>query len=306
VRIDVVVPSAEAGDMLVAALGSLEAQTAPHTTYVVANGAPAERAAAVAERFPDVVVLPLAENDGFGRAVNRGVAAGDGEAVVLLNDDMEVRPDFLERLVAPLEADASVGMVAGLMLVPGSEDLVDAFGIELDPALSAYNRLRHAPLGTPPGRLAVPSGGAVAYRRAAWEQAGGFDPRFEAYGEDVDLGLRLRLAGWGAAEAPDAVGTHLGGGVLGRYAPRQRWLAGFARAFLLRRYGVLRSRVAPRALVLEAFVVGWGLVRHRTLMPVRGRVAGWRAARGERLPVPAGVVDDRITAREALRRLRAG
>ena len=47
-----------------------------------------------------------------------------------------------------------------------------------------------------------------------------------------------------------------------------------------------------------------GLVRGRTLAHVHGRVAGWRAARGERLPLPEGVVDPEIGVREALRRLR--
>src|SRR3954454_5528034 len=122
--------------MLARCLPTLAAQTVEHTTYVVANGSPAENVDALSARFPDVRVVALEVNIGFGRAVNRGVAEGDGDTVVLLNDDMEVDPDFLERLVAPLD-DPQVGMVAGLMLVPGRER-VDSFGIALDRALSAY------------------------------------------------------------------------------------------------------------------------------------------------------------------------
>jgi N-acetylglucosaminyl-diphospho-decaprenol L-rhamnosyltransferase len=181
--------------------------------------------------------------------------------------------------------------------------MVDGFGIEVDTTLNAYNRLRHRPPTEAPGRLLGPSGGAAAYRREGWEAAGGFDEAFFAYGEDVDLALRLRLAGWEAAAAPDARGVHLGGATAGVDSPFQRHHGGFARGFILRRYGVLRSRAALRALITEALVVGWGLLRHRTTVPLRGRIAGWRAAGSRRLTVPSGAVDESITFRETVRRL---
>ena len=139
---------------------------------------------------------------------------------------------------------------------------------------------------------------------AAFVRAGGFDPSLFAYGEDVDLGLRLRAAGWGVAAAPGARGLHLGGASFGVDSPRQRRLAGFARGFLLRRYGVLRGRAAARALLVEALVVGWGLVRFRTAVPLTARVAGWRAAGRRRERVDPGAIDRSITTAEAVRRLR--
>ena len=193
-------------------------------------------------------------------------------------------------------------MVAGLTLIP--DGLVDGFGIELDRALAAYNRGRRGPVGARLGRLAMPSGGAAAYRRAAFEAAGGFDDAFFAYGEDVDLGLRLRAAGWavarGAARPRRALGRCFGR----RRLPLQRRLAGFARGFLLRRYGVLRSRGAPRALAIEAAVIAWGL-RATARSCRRARIRGL-ACRANRRPPPdpAGVIDEAIGAREAFRRLR--
>jgi N-acetylglucosaminyl-diphospho-decaprenol L-rhamnosyltransferase len=240
---------------------------------------------------------------GFGRAVNAGARAGEGEAIVLVNNDVLVEPGFVEEIVAPLSAPA-VGMVAGLTTIPDT-GLVDGFGIELDRGLAAYNRGRHAPVGAPAGRLAMPSGGAAAYRRSAWEAAGGFDEALFAYGEDVDLGLRLRALGWEAAEAPAARGVHLGGASAGVDSPFQRDLAGFARGFLLRRYGILRSAAAPRALLIDALVIGWGLVRYRTLVPLRSRVHGWHAAgRDGRRTLPPGAVDPAIGTLESIRRLR--
>jgi N-acetylglucosaminyl-diphospho-decaprenol L-rhamnosyltransferase len=259
---------------------------------------------AIRAQFPEATVLTPEENLGFGRATNRLAELGRGEAIVLVNDDVDTEPRFLEELVAPL-GDPAVGMVAGLTLQPGEGDRVDGFGIEVDPILLGYNRLRHRrPDGTP-GALLGPSGGAAAYRRTAWEQVAGFDDRFFAYGEDEDLALRMRLAGWQAAAAANARGVHLGGATTGRDSPFQRRHAGFARGFLLRRYGILRSRHAMRAVLIESLTVLYGLLSARTLLPLKGRISGWRAAGWTpRLEVPADAVDPAITLRESLRRLR--
>ena len=299
---DVVVVSFNGGEHLLTCLAHLRAAARPGMRVIVADNASTDGSAAtVRERFAEVTVVELPGNVGFGRAVDAGAAAGAGEAIVLVNADMFVEPGFVEAIVAPL-ADPGVGMVAGLSLVPGGE-LVDGFGIEIDAGLSAYNRLRLRPVGSAPGVLLGPSGGAAAYRRTAFEAAGGFDDAFFAYGEDVDLALRLRALGWRAAAAPNARGVHLGGASFGVGSPLQRQLGGFARGFLLRRYGVLRSRAVLRALVIEALVVGWGLVRFRTLVPLTARVAGWRAAGSRRVSVPPEAVDRSITLREAIRRL---
>jgi N-acetylglucosaminyl-diphospho-decaprenol L-rhamnosyltransferase len=299
---DVVVVSYNGGEHLITCLEHLRGAARPGVRVIVADNASTDGSAtAVRARFADVTVLELPENAGFGRAVNAGAAAGDGEAIVLVNADMFVEPGFVEAILAPF-SDPAVGMVAGLSLVPGGE-LVDGFGIEVDAGLSAYNRLRLRPVGSAPGVLLGPSGGAAAYRRSAFEAAEGFDDAFFAYGEDVDLALRLRALGWRAAAAPGARGVHLGGASFGVGSPLQRRLGGFARGFLLRRYGVLRSRAVVRALVIETLVVGWGLVRFRTAGPLTARVAGWRAAGGSRLPVPPEAVDRSITLREAVRRL---
>jgi GT2 family glycosyltransferase len=289
--------------MLARCLDHLSRQTHDSLEVIVVDNASGDGTAEmVRERFPDVRLIELGENVGFGRAVNAGVRASHGEVVVLVNNDVEAEPGFVSAIAEPF-ADERVGMVAGMTLIPGS-GLVDGFGIELDETLAAYNRLRGRAPGERAGVLAAPSGGAAAYRRSAFDQAGGFDDRLFAYGEDLDLGLRMRAAGWRVAEAPDARGIHLGGASVGVGSPWQRELAGFARGYLLRRYGVLRGRAAMRALIFEALVVGWGLVRYRTATPLRARLKGWRAGAGERRVVPPEAIDRTIGWREAFRRLR--
>lgn len=298
---DVVVVSWRAREMTLRCLEHLAVQTVPCRVIVVDNASGDGTPEAVRAAFPDVTVLELPENRGFGAAVNAGAALGDGDAVVLVNNDAFCEPGFVAALCAPLD-DPAVGMVAGMSLMPDGEH-VDGFGIEVDPTLNAYNRLRHRRPDEEPGVLAGPSGGVAAYRRSAFDAAGGFDRRLFAYAEDLDLALRLRAAGWRAAVAPDARAVHLGGASFGVDSPLQRWHAGFGRGFVLRRFGVLRSVAAPRALLFEALVCGWGAVRLRTLVPVRARIAGWRAAGRGFVRVPPEAVDARITLREAVRRL---
>jgi GT2 family glycosyltransferase len=304
VTADVVVVTWRSGGRVLRCLERLAEQQPSERTIVVDNASGDDTVDGVRARFPSVAVLELPANRGFGAAVNAGAAVGGSEALVLVNDDVEVDAGFLEAILQPLRDDPGCGMVAAMTLVPG-RDGVDGFGIELDVTLSAYNRLRHGSPTDRRGRLAMPSGGLAAYRRAAFDQVGGFDERLFAYGEDVDLGLRLRLAGWSAAEAGDARGIHEGGASVGSGSARQRELSGFARGFLLRRYGILRSRALPRALLFETLVVVWGLARHQTMTPLGARRRGWRAAAGVPLPVPPETIERTIGAREAFRRLRS-
>lgn len=303
--IDVLVATMGPPAMVASCLEHLARQTVPHRVYVADNSGDRDGLSTMLrERFPDAQVVTNQKNLGFGAAVMRLAAMGDGDVIVLANDDMDVEPTFLEELVAPLR-DPRVGMVAGMTLQPGDAVIVDGFGIEVDPTLQSYNRLRHRLPDDTPGVLLGPSGGAAAYRRSAWEEVGGLDPALFLYSEDLDLALRLRAAGHRPAAAPNARGVHLGGATAGRDSPVTVRNAGFGRAFILRRYGVLRTRHAARALLVETLTVAYGMVKYRSLMPLIARADGWRAAgRLPRYPYPVDGVDASISLRHELRRLR--
>ena len=132
------------GPRVLDCLERLAAQDVPHRAWVVDNASGDGTVAGVRSRCPDADVLELERNVGFGAAVNRGAAEGNADAIVLVNDDVELEDGALAALLEPL-ADDEVGMVAGLTTIPGTE-LVDGFGIEVDATLAAYNRLRRRPL----------------------------------------------------------------------------------------------------------------------------------------------------------------
>ena len=148
-------------------------------------------------------------------------AAGSGEIVVLLNNDVDCRPDFLERLVAPLAQVPVSAAVAALMLQPGGARST-ASGSPRTRRSRGSPGFRGCPserAGAPQPVLAGPAGTAAAYRRRRGTRSGGSTRAIFAYMEDFDLGLRLRGAGWKAACAPDAVGVHLGSATHGHRSP---------------------------------------------------------------------------------------
>lgn len=306
--VDVAVVAYNRYDLTESCLRHLSAQTREHRLTVCDNGSTDGADQRVAADWPHATHVRLETNRGFAEACNAAVAAGEADVVVLLNNDVDCRPDFLERLVAPLEADPAVGSVAALCIRPGGER-IDSIGLTMDRTLAPFPRLQGRPVAeaaSPAPVLVGPAGTAAAYRRAAWEQVGGLDERIFAYGEDFDLAVRLRAAGWQAAAAPDAAGIHVGSATHGHRSERQRFHGGFGRAYLIRRYGLLRGRAAVRTAATEALVVAGDAVISRDAAALRGRLAGWRAAAGldRRATPPRAAIDHSISFRESIDRRR--
>ncbi|MGH3084743.1 MAG: glycosyltransferase family 2 protein [Gaiellaceae bacterium] len=308
--IDVVVPVHNRWELTQGCLEHLRRQTLPHTAIVCDNGSTDGTPDRLRVSFPEVRAVELRANLGFSVACNLGVHAGQGEIVVLLNNDVECRPNFLERLVAPFKRHERLGSVAALLLEPGDER-IESFGLTVDSTLAGFPRLRGLPSEEAQSSQPVlvgPAGAAGAYRRRAWDAVGGLDEGVFSYAEDVDLALRLRAAGWSATGADGAIAIHIGSASAGRRSSWQRFQSGFARGYFLRRYGILRSSVAPRAAAAEAIVVlADAVIFSHDLAAARGRLSGWQAARGrpKKQRPPREAVDSRIGFFESLR-LRFG
>jgi len=292
----VVIPTLNARELLRDALASLAGER-----VVVVDNASTDGTAEMVEReFPGVRLLRNAENLGFGRAVNQGAAEAEGDVLMLVNNDVVCEPGFVARLCAPFE-DERVGMAAGVLVQAAAPELIDSAGIEIDPTLRAFDYLWNQPVGEleraadPLG----PCGGAAAYRLSAFREAGGFDETFFAYWEDVDLALRLRLAGWDCRLAAGARALHRHGATLGASSPAARRLEAFGRAYVLAKHRVPRG---PRVALLDwpALLVH-ALVR-RELAPIRERQRGLREGRRTALagPAPAGLAT--VPFQESLRR----
>jgi GT2 family glycosyltransferase len=301
--IDVVITTYQGWELTRQCLEHLRGQTVPHTVIVSDSASTDGTPENTRRLFPDVTLLTHANDPGYAAATNRGVAAGGGDVIVLLNNDTFARPDFLERVAAAFD-DERVGAVAPLT-VRSDERTIDSVGLTLDVTLAPFIRLTGRPIedATSDRPLLVsPGGGADAYRRSAWRQAEGFDERLAFYGADLDLALRLSALGWSTVAAPDAIAVHIRSATSGHRSRRARHSGGWARGFLIRRWGVLKGRAAIRTVATESLVVLADTALSRDLVSVRSRIGGWRAARG--LPsrsVPPGAVDREIGFVQSLR-----
>ena len=301
--IDVVITTYQGWELTKQCLEHLREQTMPHTVIVSDSASTDGTAENIRMLFPHVRLLTDANDPGYAAATNHGVAAGSGDVIVLLNNDTFCRPDFLEHVVAAFE-DERAGAVAPLT-VRSDEQTIDSVGLTLDATLAPFIRLTGRPIedaASDRPLLVSPGGGADAYRRSAWVQAGGLEERLSFYGADLDLALRLSALGWTTVAAPDAVAVHIRSATSGHRSKRARHSGGWARGFLIRRWGVLRSRAALRTVVTDALVVVADLVLSRDTVALRSRVSGWRAAGG--LPgrsVPRDAVDREIGFIQSLR-----
>jgi N-acetylglucosaminyl-diphospho-decaprenol L-rhamnosyltransferase len=301
VRPGVYIPNWNGGEHLARALESLRAQTVEVEVVVADNASSDGSDAMVAERFPEVRLLRLGENRGFGTALNRAVEAHPANAIVLLNNDAAAEPRFVEALLDGL--GTGVDSVAGVMLQESDPGSIDSAGVVADRTLMGFDYLHVEAAATASGAADPlgPTGGAALYRHAAWEAVGGFDERIFLYYEDLDLALRLAATGGECRLAPEARALHAYSAGLGAASAAKYARTGWSRGYMLRRYGVMSDpRLALRVLASEGAIGAGQLLRDHTGEGIRGRMRGFRAGAGlERRDVTGAPLLD-LTTREAI------
>jgi N-acetylglucosaminyl-diphospho-decaprenol L-rhamnosyltransferase len=303
------IPTFNGRERLARALRSLQAQSRPADVVVVDNGSSDGTAEMVRGEFPEVALLELGRNLGFGPALNRAVAERPADPVILLNDDAEAEPRFVEALLDA--AGSGVECVAGMLLQGAEPSRIDSAGVVADRTLMGFDYLHGEPLEAATGapNPLGPTGGAALYRHDAFRAVGGFDECIFLYYEDLDLALRLRAAGGRCRLAPEARALHAYSASLGAASGTKYARTGWSRGYMLRRYGVMaQPSDTVRVLLTEGAICAGQLLRDRTARGLSGRLQGWRDGAGlERRPVPENALLD-VSLREALalRRRRRG
>lgn len=212
--------------MIIESLQALRRQTfKAFSTVVVDNYSSDGSAERIAAEFPEVQLLALQKNTGFAAGNNFALKQAPlTEWVALLNPDAFPRPDWLARMLAAADSNPDFDSF-------GSRLCSDNEGLMLDGIGDTYHvsglvwREGH-------GRPAInqylekqsifsPCAAAAMYRSPCLVEVGGFDEDLFCYVEDVDLGFRLRLAGYRSLYVPDAVVHHLGSGVVGAHSDFQ-------------------------------------------------------------------------------------
>ncbi len=217
--VSVVIVSWNGRPHLTRCLTAVAAQTGVEAeTILVDNGSTDGTADFVRASYPAVRLVRLERNAGFTGGNNAGVREARGRYVALLNNDTEVAPDWLHRLLAGLDEPAGVALVTSRVVYMDRPDVVDSAGDGLTRAGGAFKHGHGQPVSTVVESREVfgVCGAACLMPTALFRELGGFDDAFFASHEDVDLSYRARLLGYRCRYAADAVVLHQGSATLGR------------------------------------------------------------------------------------------
>ncbi len=281
-----VIPSWNSVDLLPRCLDSLAAQDEECDVLVVDNGSE-DGTVAFLER-EGVPHIALGENTGFAAAVNLGAARVPAAAILALNADTVLEEGALGALAGALAADPRLGGVQPriLQLEQGRElDPAAARLYSAGQALSADGRAFELGAGRPqssrpPGihEIFGVCGAACLLRRQLFDQLGGYDERYFAFYEDVDLNVRARIAGWRFAYVPEAVVWHVGNASWQAATERPgAWNARLvARNRLATQVKFMPPRALPRIAAVEAGALARAAAQRRFGPTLAGKLAALR------------------------------
>lgn len=215
--------------MLLGCLRSLSRQQAPPFEVILVDNGSSDGSVDAAAEYAQAAglsffVIQNTANRGFCAANNQGIAAARAPWIALLNNDAEAEPGWLTSMLRAAENAPEAGMVACKIVAFDDPRRIDKVGHVI--WLDGQNRGR----GTgewdtgqydTAGEVLWPDGCAALYRKSMLDAIGGFDEDLFAYGDDAELGLRARIAGWQCVYTPEAVVRHRRGSTLGVMSSRR-------------------------------------------------------------------------------------
>ena len=217
-EVSVVIPNFNGIAFLDSVLASLEGQTLSNFEVIlVDNGSTDGSCSFVTANYPWVHMIELSENFGFCGAVNAGIRAAKAPYVLLLNNDTEVKEDFVEEMLAAIRRHKNAFSCGARMVQYHDRDRLDDVGNYYCALGWSFARGRgkdiHA-YETEDNIFSVCAGAAI-YRKKIIEKIGYFDEEHFAYLEDTDIGYRARIYGYENWYAPKAIVYHVGSGTSG-------------------------------------------------------------------------------------------
>jgi GT2 family glycosyltransferase len=279
--ITAVVPVWNGRDLLARLFETLEAQSLKAVETIVVDNGSTDGAPELA-RERGARVIAMGRNAGFAAAVNRGIREARSAWIAVLNSDVELAPDYFDKLAATGDWFASGRILDARRngLVDGAFDLTCRGGT----TWRAGSGRADGPLWAVARRISSPPWTAVLFRADIFEKVGLLEEQFESYLEDVDFGLRCAGLGVSGRYVPEAVAWHRGSSALGRWhsetvrriARNQVWLA--ARH--------LPERCWWAAIVAQALWGGLAAKHGRGWAWARGIVEGLRGFSGMRRSGP--------------------
>ena len=221
--------------MLERFLPSVTAHTQGDAEVIIAdNGSTDDSLDFVRAQYPGLRIIELDKNYGFAGGYNRALQQVKADYYVLLNDDVEVTPGWIEPVVAQMQQHPDTAICQPKLLMYDQRDtfeyaggaggFLDKYGYpfcrgrmftSLEQDNGQYNT---------PGEIFWASGAAMFVRADVWHQLGGLDDDFFAHMEDIDFCWRAKNAGYRVEYCPQSTVFHVGGGTLPKSNPRKTYL----------------------------------------------------------------------------------
>lgn len=217
-EVSVVIPNFNGIAFLDSVLASLEGQTLNNFEVIlVDNGSTDGSCPFVTANYPWVHLIELSENFGFCGAVNAGIRAAKAPYVLLLNNDTEVKEDFVEEMLAAIRRHKNAFSCGARMVQYHDRDKLDDVGNYYCALGWSFARGRGKDIHAyeTEDRIFSACAGAAIYRKKILEKIGYFDEEHFAYLEDTDIGYRARIYGYENWYAPKAIVYHVGSGTSG-------------------------------------------------------------------------------------------
>lgn len=217
-EVSVVIPNFNGIAFLDSVLASLEGQTLSNFEVIlVDNGSTDGSCSFVTANYPWVHLIELSENFGFCGAVNAGIRAAKAPYVLLLNNDTEVKEDFVEEMLAAIRRHKNAFSCGARMVQYHDRDRLDDVGNYYCALGWSFARGRGKDIHAyeTEDKIFSACAGAAIYRKKILEKIGYFDEEHFAYLEDTDIGYRARIYGYENWYAPKAIVYHVGSGTSG-------------------------------------------------------------------------------------------
>ncbi|WP_346239009.1 glycosyltransferase family 2 protein [Niabella insulamsoli] len=197
---------------------------ANYSIIVADNGSTDDSVLFLKDRYPDIDIIRLDKNYGFATGYNLALRQVQADYYLLLNSDVQVRPNWIEPMVALLEKNLEIAACQPKVLSYGQSEYfeyagaaggwIDHFGYPF--ARGRVFDVSEKDTGQYDEEVPVfwATGAALFIRSAVFHEAGGFDNYFFAHQEEIDLCWRIQLLGYQIYSCPASVVYHVGGGTL--------------------------------------------------------------------------------------------
>ncbi|OQY15587.1 MAG: hypothetical protein B6I32_06650 [Desulfobacterium sp. 4572_20] len=261
--LSIIIVNYNTADMLVRCLHSIRSQSFNNPEVIVVDNASQDNSLEVIKGFSAwIKVIANKRNLGFAKANNQALKISNGKYIYFLNPDTELKEGTFNAIIEFMKSNPEVGIAGTRIVNPDGS---------YQPSIERhYPGERHSKgeLSGLKGDIAWVLGASMIARRIVLRDVGGFDERFFIYGDDLDICLSVRKAGWSIGYIPNAVVVHWGGASEQNTLPVELWKKKLDAEFLFykKHYSAKTIRAIRRTNIIHAL---WRIITLNLILPFR-------------------------------------